>query len=89
MLPMNVLRLGSAAIEAADSSDADRLSSPTRMILLDHGWLLATDPDNVGREQEWWPAPVPGAEQTTVLSRVDDVVRGYRGVVALAGRGHA
>ena len=31
------------------------------VISLNGQWLLATDPQNVGREQEWWKGPTAEA----------------------------
>ena len=83
MLAMGAFHILSMAIGMsipmgdADASDAGRLSSPSLMIPLDHGWLLATDPENVGREEKWWEGPVSGAHnkhlynecRTTALQR--------------------
>ncbi len=45
----------------------------------DH-WLLAPDPDNVGRDQQWWKAPVAGAKPTKVPWIIQDAFPGYHGV---------
>lgn len=44
------------------------------------GWLLATDPANVGREQRWWSKPVPEAKPTNVPWIIQDVFPDYHGV---------
>ncbi len=47
---------------------------------LDGPWLLATDPKNVGRDQEWWRKPVEGSVKTKVPWIIQDVFPGYHGV---------
>ena len=37
-----------------------------RVISLDGQWLLAVDPGNAGREQQWWTGPRPEARPTPV-----------------------
>jgi len=47
---------------------------------LDGEWLLATDPQNVGREEGWWRGPVPDARKTKVPWIIQDAFPGYHGV---------
>ena len=47
---------------------------------LDGEWLLATDPQNVGRERQWYSAPVPEAKRTKVPWIIQDAFPGYHGV---------
>jgi hypothetical protein len=44
------------------------------------GWLLATDPENVGRDQKWCDAPRPDAVPTRVPWIIQDPFPGYHGV---------
>jgi len=53
---------------------------PTSVVSLDGDWLLATDPGNVGREEKWFAAPVPGAVSTRVPWIIQDAFPGYHGV---------
>ena len=50
-------------------------------ITLDSGWLIATDPDNVGRDQAWFRSPQPGAKATRVPSVLQETFPAYHGVV--------
>ena len=54
--------------------------TPPLELLLDGQWLLATDPQNKGREQEWWKAPVPEAKPSKVPWIIQDAFPGYHGV---------
>ncbi len=51
------------------------------ILSLDGQWLLATDPQNVGRDQQWWTAPRPEAKQTKVPWIIQDAFPGYHGLV--------
>ncbi|MCY2992354.1 MAG: hypothetical protein NTY19_31390 [Planctomycetota bacterium] len=54
---------------------------PTQVLPLDGlGWLVATDPKNAGREQNWQQAPVKEAQPTRVPDAIQDVFPGYHGV---------
>ena len=55
---------------------------PTRIVSLDGEWLLAIDPDNIGREQGWQARPVSGAKLTKVPWIVQEAFPGYFGGVA-------
>jgi len=43
-------------------------------------WLLATDPQNIGREQQWYAGPVPEAKSTKVPWIIQDAFPGYHGL---------
>ena len=43
-------------------------------------WLLATDPTNVGRGEEWFKTPRPEAKSTKVPWIIQDAFPGYHGV---------
>jgi hypothetical protein len=47
---------------------------------LDGPWLLATDPQNAGRDGQWWTAPRPDAKRTKVPWIIQDAFPGYHGV---------
>jgi len=54
---------------------------PAMVIGLDgDAWLLATDPRNVGRQQQWHLAPRPEARRTKVPWIIQDAFPGYHGV---------
>jgi len=52
----------------------------TRVVSLDGEWLLAPDPQNVGREQQWFAGPRPEAKRTKVPWIIQDAFPGYHGV---------
>lgn len=52
----------------------------TMLVSLDGEWLLATDPQNVGREQGWYAKPAPGARPARVPWIIQDAFPGYHGV---------
>jgi len=49
--------------------------------LLDGTWSMATDPQNVGREQGWPSAPVPDARPIQVPGILQQLFPGYHGIV--------
>ena len=51
-----------------------------RVISLDGRWLLAPDAPNVGRDQEWFRGPRPGAKPTPVPWIIQEVFPGHHGV---------
>ena len=55
---------------------------PTRIVSLDGEWLLAIDPENLGRDQEWYAAPVSESKRTKVPWIVQEAFPGYFGGVA-------
>ena len=56
-------------------------SQPTRTLSLDgEGWLLATDPQNVGRTEQWFNASTKEAKPTKVPWIIQDIFPGYHGV---------
>ncbi len=52
----------------------------TLSVTLDSGWLITTDPDNVGRDQSWFRAPQPGAKATRVPSVLQETFPAYHGL---------
>jgi len=59
---------------------ADPASSSRRVLSLDGPWLLATDPQNVGRENNWCNQPIADARETTVPWIIQEAFPGYHGV---------
>ncbi|MFH1572241.1 MAG: sugar-binding domain-containing protein, partial [Gemmatimonadota bacterium] len=51
-----------------------------RVISLDGEWLLGVDPENAGREQQWWRGPRPEARTTRVPWIIQGPFPGYHGV---------
>ena len=43
-------------------------------------WLLATDPQNGGRDGQWWTAPRPEAKRAKVPWIIQEAFPGYHGV---------
>ena len=45
-------------------------------------WMLATDPQNVGKEKRWFEGgPIEGAQDSTVPGIIQQTFPGYHGVV--------
>ncbi|MBM3242244.1 glycoside hydrolase family 2 [Candidatus Poribacteria bacterium] len=59
---------------------ASKELASTMVISLDGEWLLATDPQNTGREQKWFTGPVPDAKLTKVPWIIQEAFPGYHGV---------
>ncbi|MBN2296923.1 MAG: hypothetical protein JXM70_31145 [Pirellulales bacterium] len=54
---------------------------PTKVLSLDGDqWSIAIDPKNVGREQQWYKAPVADAKPTKVPWVIQDIFPSYHGV---------
>jgi beta-galactosidase/beta-glucuronidase len=53
----------------------------TLTVTLDSGWLIATDPNNAGRDLSWFRTPQPGAKTTRVPSVLQETFPAYHGVV--------
>ncbi|NQT14588.1 MAG: glycoside hydrolase family 2, partial [Planctomycetes bacterium] len=54
--------------------------APVPVTSLDGQWLLATDPENVGRERQWHAVPRPEAKPAKVPWIIQDTFPGYHGV---------
>lgn len=69
---------------AAEAFDAPQPAAAppggTEVVSLDGRWLLATDPENAGRDAQWWTAPRPDAQATRVPWIIQDAFPGYHGV---------
>lgn len=74
-------RIRWAAIAVAVVVAASVLPARSATVLsLDGQWLLATDPQNIGRDGKWWTAPRPEAKPTPVPWIIQDAFPGYHGV---------
>ena len=73
---------GHAALAAEpDKARSPRNGSPQLAIELDRGWSVATDADNVGRQQGWYRAPRPEAQAIRVPGILQEAFPQYHGVV--------
>ena len=54
--------------------------SRASVVSLDGQWLLAPDPQNAGRDGQWWTAPRSEAKPTRVPWIIQDAFPGYHGV---------
>jgi len=71
----------STGIVQAAAPAAVRGPRTTRVVSLDGGgWLLAADPKNVGRRDDWHRAARPAAKPTRVPWIIQDAFPGYHGV---------
>jgi len=74
MLFFLLVNTGQAAIESGPLYSS-------RIISLDgDNWLLAPDPENVGREQQWCSEPHPTSKPAKVPWIIQDTFPGYHGV---------
>ena len=72
---------GAEAPPASRPAESPIDSTPTNITTLDgDDWLIATDPQNVGREQGWFNTPQPGAKKTKVPWIIQDIFNNYHGV---------
>ena len=70
-----------ATVATCSVSFADTIDGPSTIVTLDgNDWLLATDPQNVGRQQQWFNAPRPEAKPTEVPWIIQEPFPGYHGV---------
>lgn len=74
--------LGSAPVPARSSVKSTVLGSQASLTMnLDgNDWKIATDPQNTGREQQWFNAPTADAKPTKVPWIIQDVFPEYHGV---------
>ena len=78
-----VLLIAGSGVDAGEplaSAPAAQALSSTVLSLDGDGWLLATDPTNVGREEKWFETPRPEAKPTNVPWIIQDAFPGYHGV---------
>ncbi|MBI2929318.1 MAG: glycoside hydrolase family 2 [Verrucomicrobia bacterium] len=76
------LGLALALVLLLDVNGATAKAHPvsSRVESLDRQWLLATDPQNEGRDAQWFKAPQPEAVPTKVPWIIQDAFPGYHGV---------
>jgi len=73
--------LASLFVTSAMCSAADAEPASSQVVSLDgDGWLVATDPKNVGRDEQWWTEPRPEAKPTKVPWIIQEPFPGYHGV---------
>ena len=63
-----------------NSMESGHREAPTLAMLLDTGWSIGTDPQNIGRKQSWFRAPQQDAKATRVPSLIQETYPGYHGV---------
>ncbi len=69
------------AAEEARGQDSHAMPASSQMVSLDgEGWLLATDPKNIGRDEQWWNEPRSDAKPTKVPWIIQEPFPGYHGV---------
>jgi len=73
--------LSALFLPPAECPAADVVPASSQVVSLDgDGWLLATDPKNVGRDEQWWNEPRPEAKPTKVPWLIQEPFPGYHGV---------
>jgi len=80
---ISLLVVGFATARAGEPATSVRAGQPVSsdVVSLDgDGWLLATDPKNVGREEKWFETPRPEAKPTDVPWIIQDAFPAYHGV---------
>ncbi|MCY2988954.1 MAG: glycoside hydrolase family 2 [Planctomycetota bacterium] len=76
-----LLTVATRASRSADPAPVPPSSGPTNVVSLDgNDWLLAPDPQNIGREQAWPQTPQPEAKRTQVPWIIQDAFPGYHGL---------
>lgn len=72
---------GAAEIVKLESLVIEGATNPTIIQSLNgEAWMLAPDPQNIGKEQNWFNAPVSEAKKTKVPWIIQDAFPGYHGV---------
>ena len=67
-------------IAAAPAASPEGATVPRVVPLDGQEWLIARDPQNVGRSEQWWAAPRAEAKPTRVPWIIQDAFPGYHGV---------
>jgi hypothetical protein len=76
-----LIPLVGAAADGGKQPPVSTPGGPPAVLTLDgDGWLLAPDPQNLGRDQKWWDQPRPQAKKTKVPWIIQDAFPGYHGV---------
>jgi len=71
---------GSPALPSARPVGPAGSAVAASIVSLDGSWLLATDPRNVGRAEQWWQKPVSEAKPARVPWIIQEAFPGYHGV---------
>jgi hypothetical protein len=85
-LLVHALSISCAAAPSTRGAEGLQPSTPAvgagaaSIVSLDGRWLLATDPRNVGRAEQWWQKPVAEAKPTQVPWIIQESFPGYHGV---------
>lgn len=78
---VTILATGVAEDAGKELSVSPVAVGPTTVISLSgDAWLLATDPQNVGRQEGWYESPRPEAKETKVPWIIQDAFPGYHGL---------
>ena len=72
--------LAQANEETLDAWPVAQPECSTVLSLNGEGWLLATDPEDVGRTEKWFEAPRPEAQGANVPGTIQDASPSYHGV---------
>ena len=62
------------------ANSSEIAAAGTSTLSLDGEWRIATDPQNLGREKQWFSGPVSEAKTTRVPSIIQEVFPAYHGV---------
>ncbi len=70
-----------SAVNVSGDTVQKRTDSPASQVisLNGGGWLLAADPQNIGREQKWWEKPRDDAQAAQIPWLMPDTFPGYCG----------
>lgn len=77
LLSAALLALGAAT---AGRASAGPVASSSVISLDGQSWLVASDPDNIGRQQQWFERPQSDAKSTKVPGIIQTVFPSYHGV---------
>lgn len=70
-----------AVMVAVGVARAENRTWPATVVSLEgNDWKVAADPNNAGREEAWWKAPVAGARLARVPGILQEALPGYHGV---------
>ncbi|MBP8129846.1 MAG: hypothetical protein KA184_09745 [Candidatus Hydrogenedentes bacterium] len=79
-LLVTVFMVGASLQMSGDAAAADPALQSTRTPLDGPGWVMATDPANTGREEDWFKQPAADATPAEVPNVLQEVFPGYHGV---------
>jgi beta-galactosidase/beta-glucuronidase len=82
LAPANYQSLAETQSDGEHPRESRAKSQPAKTLVvpLDSGWVIYTDPQNIGRAQEWFHTQQPGAKATRVPSIIQETYPGYHGV---------